>query len=251
MRVSELSERAGVPLATIKFYIREGLLPAGQSTGRNQAEYSADHLERLTLIRALRDDACLSVAAIARALRAADSAKDEFVRAAIDAIERPAGPEVDESSAVFKQAKSSLMKLCKERGWRVLGTDLATRDAARAIVVILRSFPDEEDFTPYAEAAERIAEYELPPDWEDSDTPMTALRYAMLGTVLFEPLLLALRRMAHNARGRGSSFEAPFPRPSVPKRVTPAAVIAARARETKLADSSAPARPKARKPKAR
>ena len=29
MLVSELAERADVPLATVKYYLREGLLPAG------------------------------------------------------------------------------------------------------------------------------------------------------------------------------------------------------------------------------
>jgi len=85
MKISELSERSGVPLPTIKFYIREGLLPKGTSTTKNQADYGPDHLARLTLIRALKDDAGLGIEAIARALRAADDAKDEFVVAAIDA----------------------------------------------------------------------------------------------------------------------------------------------------------------------
>src|SRR5215471_13260470 len=105
MKVSELSRRAQVPLPTIKFYIREGLLPAGTRTDRNQAEYSEEHLERLSLIRALRDDAGLSVAAIGRALSAADAASEEdFVVAAIDAIERPSGPSVDEKSKEFRTA---------------------------------------------------------------------------------------------------------------------------------------------------
>ena len=30
MRLAELSERSGVPTATIKYYLREGLLPPGR-----------------------------------------------------------------------------------------------------------------------------------------------------------------------------------------------------------------------------
>ena len=37
MRLAELTRRSGVPRSTIKFYIREGLLPAGDPQGRNQA----------------------------------------------------------------------------------------------------------------------------------------------------------------------------------------------------------------------
>src|SRR5215831_6192876 len=57
MRIGELAERAGVPIATIKFYIREGLLPpASKKTGRTMAFYDQAYLERLKLVRSLRED---------------------------------------------------------------------------------------------------------------------------------------------------------------------------------------------------
>lgn len=61
MKISELSRLAGVPVSTIKFYIREGLLPSGELSQRNQAMYGQAHLERLDLIRALREVAGLSL----------------------------------------------------------------------------------------------------------------------------------------------------------------------------------------------
>ena len=66
MRISELSRRSGVPVATIKYYVREGLLPAGEPTAINQALYDERHLARIELIRALREGADLSIATIAR-----------------------------------------------------------------------------------------------------------------------------------------------------------------------------------------
>jgi DNA-binding transcriptional MerR regulator len=69
MKISELSRRSGIPLPTIKFYIREGLLPAGERTAMTQAIYGEEHLERLSLIRALKDDAGLSLATITNMLR--------------------------------------------------------------------------------------------------------------------------------------------------------------------------------------
>lgn len=51
-------------------------------------------------------------------------------------------------------------------------------------------------------SAKKIAKFEVPDDWSPDSSPEAALRYAMLGTVLFEPLILALRRMAHVARSR-------------------------------------------------
>ena len=55
MRISELSSRSGVPVATIKYYLREGLLPAGERTSATQARYGDAHVERLRLVRALVD----------------------------------------------------------------------------------------------------------------------------------------------------------------------------------------------------
>ena len=57
LRIGELSARAGVSVATIKYYIREGLLPPPSvKTGRTMGYYDHAYLERLRLIRQLRDD---------------------------------------------------------------------------------------------------------------------------------------------------------------------------------------------------
>ena len=65
LRVSELSERAGVAIATIKFYIREGLLPAPRViAGRNVGYYDAGLVERLTLIKKLREERFLPLRVI-------------------------------------------------------------------------------------------------------------------------------------------------------------------------------------------
>ena len=53
MKISELSERSGVPVATVKFYIREGMLPRGEALSTTRAEYGEEHLTRLRLISAL------------------------------------------------------------------------------------------------------------------------------------------------------------------------------------------------------
>src|SRR5438093_343383 len=44
MRISELSRRSGVPVATIKYYRREGLLPEGRALSRLGTDYTADDL---------------------------------------------------------------------------------------------------------------------------------------------------------------------------------------------------------------
>ena len=72
MRIAELSRRSGASIPTIKYYVREEILPPGTATGRNQAEYSEDHVRRLRLIRALIDVGGLSVAAARQVLATVD-----------------------------------------------------------------------------------------------------------------------------------------------------------------------------------
>jgi DNA-binding transcriptional MerR regulator len=53
LSLAELSERAGVPPRTIRFYIAQGLLPAPLRSGRG-AVYSSTHLRLLDRIKALQ-----------------------------------------------------------------------------------------------------------------------------------------------------------------------------------------------------
>lgn len=65
LRIGELAERAGVSVATIKYYIREGLLPPPPiKTGRTMGYYDQPYLERLLLVRRLREEHLLPVRAI-------------------------------------------------------------------------------------------------------------------------------------------------------------------------------------------
>ncbi|HEV7624923.1 MAG TPA: MerR family transcriptional regulator, partial [Streptomyces sp.] len=53
MRLAQLSERSGITTATVKYYLREGLLPPGRRVSATQSEYDESHLRRLRLISAL------------------------------------------------------------------------------------------------------------------------------------------------------------------------------------------------------
>lgn len=52
--LTELVEATGAPKRTVRFYIREGLLPPAQGKGR-YAYYTSAHVEALTRIRELRE----------------------------------------------------------------------------------------------------------------------------------------------------------------------------------------------------
>ena len=53
MELRELSARSGVPVPTIKYYLREGLLTSGTDRPGTRADYDVAHLRRLGLIRLL------------------------------------------------------------------------------------------------------------------------------------------------------------------------------------------------------
>jgi DNA-binding transcriptional MerR regulator len=56
LRMGELARASGVSAATIKHYLREGLLPEPVKTSRNMAYYPADFVERIRIIKQLQEE---------------------------------------------------------------------------------------------------------------------------------------------------------------------------------------------------
>jgi DNA-binding transcriptional MerR regulator len=56
LRMGELAAASGVSAATIKHYLREGLLPEPVKTSRNMAYYPAEFVERIRLIKQLQEE---------------------------------------------------------------------------------------------------------------------------------------------------------------------------------------------------
>ncbi|WNI18907.1 MerR family transcriptional regulator [Actinacidiphila sp. ITFR-21] len=196
MRISELSRLSGVSVATIKYYIREGLLPVGRPTGVKQAEYDEDHVRRLRLVRALISVRGLSVHTTAEILRAiADSDANihrtlGLVLGALDAGAR-------EQRGMPPPKEGEVDRLIEEMGWRVHASSTAPRTLGDALTSLqqLGVDLDWQTLLPYARLAEQIAEVDLG-QLGDSDEPLELAERAVLMTVLLEPALMALRRMA-------------------------------------------------------
>jgi DNA-binding transcriptional MerR regulator len=64
----ELAAASGVPAATIKHYLREGLLPEPVKTSRNMAYYPPEFVERIKLIKRLQEERFLPLKAIKNVL---------------------------------------------------------------------------------------------------------------------------------------------------------------------------------------
>jgi DNA-binding transcriptional MerR regulator len=71
LRMSELADRTGVSPGTIRYYLREGLLGAGEDivrTSRNMAYYPDSYVERISLIKRLQEERFLPLRVIRGAL---------------------------------------------------------------------------------------------------------------------------------------------------------------------------------------
>lgn len=64
LRIGELAEASGVPVPTIKHYLREGLLPEPVKTSRNMAYYPPEFVERIRLIKQLQEERFMPLKAI-------------------------------------------------------------------------------------------------------------------------------------------------------------------------------------------
>jgi len=194
MRISELSRTSGVSVPTVKYYLREGLLPPGRSTAATQAEYDEAHVARLRLIRALTDVGRLSLAAVHAVLQALDAGPDQLAQAVGTAHEL-LGPAPRDDEAPPTRALAAVAEL----GWRVDPSSQALRqlDAALRAAEDVGLPPDEQRLRTYAGAALDVARLDIA-GLPRADTAPAAdvVAYVVLGTVLYEPVLLALRRLA-------------------------------------------------------
>ncbi len=64
MRIKKLSEESGVTKGTIKFYIKEGLIPRPIKTQRNMAYYNKKHLDSIRLVKELQSKRFLPLSII-------------------------------------------------------------------------------------------------------------------------------------------------------------------------------------------
>lgn len=211
MRVSELSVRSGVPVPTIKYYVRAGLLPRGEVTSATQASYGEEHVRRLRLIRALSDVGELQLADVRRVLDAVDRPSigiHDLLGSLSWAIVPPVEAPADDDE--WRAARETVDELLAGLDWRVY-PDAPARDVLAQTVLALRraGLPEPARWLrQYARLAHETATVDV--DQLDADAPRAELvEHALLGTVLYERGFGALRRLAQedvSARryGRGT-----------------------------------------------
>ncbi|MGK5547942.1 MerR family transcriptional regulator [Streptomyces sp. URMC 127] len=203
MRLAELSERSGVSTATIKYYLREGLLQPGRRVSATQAEYDDGHVRRLRLVRALIQVGKMPVATAREVIAAAeDESLDHHVRLGAATRALPAGPEPAGDDPETAAAGRTVNALLQHIGWRhdrELGEFYPAYRTLVAAVAALRrlGYPcGVAHLLPYARLAAQLAVTDLDLV-EEQPTETGQIEAAVALTVLYEPVLLSLRRLAH------------------------------------------------------
>ncbi len=197
MKISQLCDQTGVSVASIKFYLREGLLPSGERTSANQAEYGDTHVERLRLIRALIDIGGLSVATARRVLEAVDSPElplDYVFGIAQYAVSDATLYEpIDPESIGLRTVDAVIERM----GWDVTDENPGRQGAARVLDTYAELGHSHlaEISQNYVEAAELIARSDLDAVAKRVDVRDMA-ETVVVGTVLGDGLVASLRRIA-------------------------------------------------------
>ncbi|WP_407319785.1 MerR family transcriptional regulator [Isoptericola halotolerans] len=200
MRISELSDVTGVPVATVKYYLRAGLLTPGETVNAREFAYEEHHVSRLRLIRGLIHVLGASITQVRDVLSIIDApglAPLEAMGKATSAL--PAvGENGDEPSAAEPHRAIGLLQHLDFR-FEPDASTVRQLDAALEVAENAGITLDDEQIAVYGEAARRIARADFARiPWQDVELATT---FAVLGTALYEPLLLGLRRLAHHELG--------------------------------------------------
>ncbi|NEC48123.1 MerR family transcriptional regulator [Actinospica acidiphila] len=202
MRLAELSERSGVSTATIKYYLREGLLPPGRRVNATTAEYDEEHLRRLRLVRALIQVGGIPVAKAREVLsHVDDESLGRTIRLGAALWALPQDPEPDEEDPDVVAARAEVDRLLESLGWETSREMASLSPVHRSLVVAVATlrrlgYPwDAELMEPYARQMHQVASRQL--DFmETYDTLKEQVEVAVASAVLFEPVLSALHRLA-------------------------------------------------------
>lgn len=203
MRISDLAETTGVPVHTLKYYLREGLLMPGEATSRTRAEYGPEHVERVRLVRALVEHGGIGISgvrSILTALSAPPPSRHDLLGVAQYALLTATGDEA------LPDVSTEVADLLDDAGWAVCGD----APAARTLTAAISAARDAGIPLPptvlkrYAAAMAEVAEADLD-EALHAGSVEAALHTVVVGTVMVDPVLIALRRLAQEAASASRS----------------------------------------------
>lgn len=198
MRIAELSRASGVPVPTIKYYLREGLLPPGEFSSPNQARYDEGHNRRLKLIRALINIGRVPISALKDLLADLDAPHPNLHHAIGRALQP--GLQRDRDDTELAEAKAELDRVIERRGWQADCDSAAYRQIAEVMVTMRKLGAGDllDGLDRYAGAADQIAATDLSLVINRGEGDEIVFG-AVIGTILGDSLLQGLRRLAQES----------------------------------------------------
>jgi DNA-binding transcriptional MerR regulator len=198
MQISELAERGEAPVATVKYYLREGLLPPGRTTGPRRAEYDETHLRRLRVLRLLREVGGVPVTNLRRIVDALDDEAlpvHEAMTRVADVI--TAAPE----SVVEEPASLGIVDaVLGAVGWDQVRDASVDRQRLASLVTLLNGpgplGAGVEVLTFYAGIADQLARAEIALV-DGSAERSEALEQMVTGSVVYGEVFRLLRQLGH------------------------------------------------------
>jgi DNA-binding transcriptional MerR regulator len=204
LTVSELAERARTSIPSIKFYVREGILRPGDLSANHRAFYDDTHVRRLRLIHVLRQVGGLgmpSIRDVCKLLDAKGSRRiDTIIAHVIDSLGRRGGRRSVPTEPEAARAHREVLRLLEAREIRVRREASAVADLANALVGlrhVIGPNVSADDFVPYLDAMCALAKQDFESNRHLVTDPASAGVAATFATVLWEPVLILLRRIAH------------------------------------------------------
>ena len=209
MWMAEFASRSGFSVATIKYYLREGLLHPGEATGATRARYDETHLRRLRLIRALTEVAGLRLETVRQVLD--DIARARSWHEAVGSAHTRLPGQGDDDTEPTAQSTARVAALLARQQWQLAPGHPQPRRLARALDVLddLGHPVSDRLLDLYAATMRPLAAYEVTSIHEGGDLDLEgvvedrvsgsvegSVEAAVVGTLLQEPILLAIRRIA-------------------------------------------------------
>ncbi len=202
MWISELSERTQVPIDTIKHYLRIGVLHRGTPIADRRSEYDETHVERLRLIRAMIEIGGMRLDSVRRVFDSVDESQTSL-RQALGQAHYELSRRFLEDHEPSAQSLATVDGVIARQGWDIW--DQSVHRVALAASLDTLSQVDSSindvllDF--YAQVVDQIAAFEIS-HVDASSSHDAAIRSVVIGTALYEPLILLLRRLAQEHASR-------------------------------------------------
>jgi Cd(II)/Pb(II)-responsive transcriptional regulator len=139
MKIGDLAAASCTPVETIRYYEREGLLPAPGRTQGNFRVYEEPHLERLQFIRHCRGlDMSLDEVRVLLRFRDAPGADCEDVNALLDEHIGHVSKRIKELRALEKQLKELRQRCGEARSGQECGILAGLTEAAHEPAVLAK-----------------------------------------------------------------------------------------------------------------